>query len=77
MTYLKEEQETIINILEESGDIIMYSCSPKYIEKMMIAADKFNIPIKLRDVIDGYPQAVEIQIYDLKVIEDIIVSIDN
>lgn len=33
--YELEEQETTINILESTGEIEIYSCAPKRIEKLL------------------------------------------
>ncbi|MFJ8452759.1 hypothetical protein [Bacillus paramycoides] len=59
--YLREEQETIINIHEESGDITLYTCAQRYVIKAMEVADKYQLPIVPRDVIDGVPQAIEMK----------------
>lgn len=59
--YLREEQETIINIHEESGEITLYTCAQRYVIKVMEVADKYQLPIVLRDVIDGSPQAIEMK----------------
>ncbi|KAA0820128.1 hypothetical protein [Bacillus sp. AY2-1] len=59
--YLREEQETIINIHEESGEITLYTCAQRYVIKVMEVADKYQLPIVLRDVIDGFPQPIEMK----------------
>ncbi|MCI2257062.1 hypothetical protein L2D08_22320 [Domibacillus sp. PGB-M46] len=72
MMYLKEEQETVINIHEESGEITLYTCAPQYVIKAIEAADKFKMPLTIRDVVNGYPQAVEIQSKNMQMVHFIL-----
>ncbi|PHB08674.1 hypothetical protein COE84_25465 [Bacillus wiedmannii] len=70
--YSLQEQETTINIIEETGEFMMYSCAPRYVEQMMIAADVFNVPIKVIDVVNGYPSAANFIVSNLEIIKYII-----
>ncbi|SKB01315.1 hypothetical protein [Sporosarcina newyorkensis] len=60
MIYSKEEQETTINIMECTGEIMMYSCTPRIISQMMKVAAKHRLPINVIDVVDSKPQAAEL-----------------
>ncbi|WP_176544901.1 hypothetical protein [Bacillus wiedmannii] len=51
---------------------MMYSCAPRYVEQMMIAADVFNVPIKVIDVVNGYPSAANFIVSNLEIIKYII-----
>ncbi len=70
--YSLEEQETTINIIEETGEFMMYSCAPRYVEQMMMAADVFNVPIKVIDVVNGYPSAAMLVVNNYEIIKYII-----
>lgn len=72
MMYLKEEQETTINIMECTGEIMMYSCAPRIIEQMMKAAVKYRLPITVIDVKDSKPQAVEMVIEGMSFVTTIL-----
>ena len=45
--YSLQEQDTTINIIEENGEVMIYSCTPRYVNQMMKAANQFNVPIKV------------------------------
>lgn len=74
--YSLQEQETTINIIEEAGEFIIYSCAPRYVEQMMIAADIFSVPIKVIDVVNGYPSAANLVVSNYEIIKYIINSVE-
>ncbi|MBT2575933.1 hypothetical protein J7E43_00485 [Bacillus sp. ISL-8] len=70
--YSLQEQETTINIIEETGEFMMYPCAPQYIEQMMMAADVFNVSIEVIDVVNGYPGAANLIVNNYEIIKYII-----
>ncbi|MDC7729674.1 hypothetical protein ACTFSO_18870 [Bacillus cereus group sp. MYBK120-1] len=51
---------------------MMYSCAPRYVEQMMIAADVFNVPIKVINVVNGYPSVANLLVSNYEIIKYII-----
>ncbi|MDL2418690.1 hypothetical protein AVT_08875 [Bacillus tropicus] len=70
--YSLQEQETTINIIEETGEFIIYSCAPRYVKQMMMAADVFSVPIKVIDIVNGYPSAANLIVSNYEIIKYII-----
>ncbi|EOQ22266.1 hypothetical protein KQ1_05843 [Bacillus cereus BAG3O-1] len=60
------------NIIEETGEFIIYSCAPRYVKQMMVAADVFSVPIKVIDIVNGYPSAANLIVINYEIIKYII-----
>ncbi|MCS0788231.1 hypothetical protein NX021_08610 [Cytobacillus firmus] len=74
--YTLEEQETTINIIEETGEFMIYSCAPRYVQQMIKAADVFSVPIKVKDVVNGYPSAANLVVSNCEIIKYIISNVE-
>ena len=53
------------------GEIALYSCTPRIVEQIMLVAVKKRFPIKVIDVLDNQPNAVEIILNDFGIVNAI------
>lgn len=47
---------------------MIYSCAPRYVQQMIKAADVFSVPIKVKDVVNGYPSAANLVVSNCEII---------
>ncbi len=57
--------------MEYTGEIEMYSCTPRILEQMMKVAVKNRLPIKVIEMKDSKPIAVQMTLNDFKQVSDI------
>lgn len=69
--YKLNEQETTISVMEYTGEIDVYSCTPRIVEQMMKVAAKNRLPILVMDIVKGKPKAVKMTIYDYNLVNTI------
>lgn len=69
--YKLDEQETTISVIEYTGEIDVYSCTPRIVEQIMKVAAKNRLSIKVIDVEGSNPKAVQMTVNDFNIVSAI------